>query len=92
MSIGSQILAGGVAGTSYWLACYPMDVIKARIQAAPDVSPPVYNGVRGAAQAILKEQGWKGFFAGFTPCLVRALPANAACFVAFEFVMDILPE
>jgi solute carrier family 25 carnitine/acylcarnitine transporter 20/29 len=33
----SASLCGGMAGISYWLSCYPMDVIKARIQAQPDI-------------------------------------------------------
>jgi hypothetical protein len=40
--MGTSVLAGATAGLCYWLSCYPMDVIKNRILAAPDVSPPTY--------------------------------------------------
>ncbi len=44
------------------------------------------------AQTILKEEGWRAFFKGFTPCLIRSVPANAAAFFAFEFVFHNLPS
>lgn len=31
-SMGASIAAGGLAGICYWISCYPMDVIKNRIQ------------------------------------------------------------
>lgn len=36
--------------------------------------------------------GTRAFFAGFTPCLLRAIPANSACFLAYELAMTALPE
>jgi len=92
LSLGASVLAGGLAGSCYWLSCYPIDVIKNRIQAAPDTIPPRYNGMVHAATTIYRTDGWRAFFSGFTPCLMRAFPANAACFVAFEIVMHFLPE
>jgi solute carrier family 25 carnitine/acylcarnitine transporter 20/29 len=50
-------------------------------QAAPDVSPPVYRNMRDAAMQLYRREGLRGFYTGFTPCLLRAFPANAACFV-----------
>ena len=103
---------------SDWLSCFPLDTIKNRIQAAPDVLPPKYvspvswsgsipyvfgpltpptrscryNGMRGAATAIYAEAGLRGFFKGFVPCVLRAFPANAACFMAYEVALSVLPE
>ncbi len=87
----SSIAAGGLTGICYWLSCYPIDVIKNRIQAAPDRTPPVYRGMGDAARAIYGEAGVRGFFRGFVPCILRAFPANASCFVAFELAMRYLP-
>lgn len=86
-SMASSVGAGATAGVCYWTSCYPLDVIKNKIQAAKDVSPPVYSGMRQAAQAIYADGGLAGFFRGFTPCIVRSLPANAAAFSAYELVM-----
>jgi len=51
-----------------------------------------YAGMRGAARAIYAEAGIAGFFKGFAPCVLRAFPANAACFLALEVALKTLPE
>jgi solute carrier family 25 carnitine/acylcarnitine transporter 20/29 len=91
-SLPAAVISGGSAGICYWLSCYPLDVIKNRMQAAPDTSPPLYRGMADAARVIYTENGIRGFFKGFTPCALRAFPANASCFLAFEVVLKILPE
>jgi solute carrier family 25 carnitine/acylcarnitine transporter 20/29 len=48
--------------------------------------------VRSTMRMIYRKDGWRGFFLGFTPCLARAFPANAAAFLAFEWTMSMLPE
>ena len=53
---------------------------------------PRYQGLRGAARAINAEAGWRGFYKGFAPCVLRAFPANAACFLAYEVALKVLPE
>jgi len=62
LSLSGSVFAGGMAGTCYWMSCYPLDVLKARLLAAPDVQPPVYRGIAHAAQTIYHQQGIKGFF------------------------------
>ena len=76
----------------YWLSCYPIDVVKNRIQAAPDTIPPQYASTSDAFRKIYRTEGVRGFFVGFTPCALRAVPANAAAFTAFETIMQLLPE
>ena len=92
LPVGAALLAGGSAGFCYWLSCYPIDVVKARMQAAPDVLPPVYKGMTHAFKTIYRQEGYRAFFAGFTPCVLRAFPANAAAFVGFELALRALPE
>lgn len=53
-------------------------------QAAPDVSPPIYKNMRHAFATIYQKEGLRGFFVGFTPCLARAFPANAAAFTSMS--------
>eukprot|EP00054_Salpingoeca_dolichothecata_P007802 m.44687 g.44687 ORF g.44687 m.44687 type:complete len:320 (-) comp17300_c0_seq2:28-987(-) len=91
LPLTASLLGGGLAGFCYWLSCYPVDVIKNRIQSAPDTSPPLYKNFRHAARTIYQKEGVRGFFAGLGPCAVRAFPANAAAFFGFELAMRILP-
>ena len=69
--------AGGVAGVFYWALTYPTDVIKSSLMSdAAETSKRKYNGIVDCARQIYKEGGMKSFFRGFTPCLLRAIPAN----------------
>ena len=42
------------------------------------------------ARHIYRTLGIRGFFRGFGPTMARAFPANAATFMAYEFVNDTL--
>eukprot|EP00040_Diaphanoeca_grandis_P022477 m.120790 g.120790 ORF g.120790 m.120790 type:complete len:307 (-) comp28830_c1_seq2:144-1064(-) len=87
----APVFAGSMAGVFYWLSCYPIDVIKNRIQAAPDTNPPRYRGMFHVAEEIWVTKGVRGFFVGFSACALRAMPANAAAFAGFSFAMSMLP-
>jgi len=71
LPFSAAIMAGGLSGCCYWLSCYPLDVIKNRIQAAPDTKVPLYRNIVSAAKTIYKTEGLKGFTVGFTPCVLR---------------------
>jgi solute carrier family 25 carnitine/acylcarnitine transporter 20/29 len=84
----TALLAGGVAGVCYWLAAFPFDALKARMMTAPEAAP--FPSLRAAAEQLYAEAGWRGFWRGFTPCVLRAFPANAAAFGGFSVAMDAL--
>lgn len=90
LSPGSTMIAGGVAGTAYWLSNYPFDVIKNKMQAAVN-TPNQYNGMSHCAREIYRIDGWRGFTRGLSVCLLRSLPANATCFLFLEITRSILP-
>ncbi|ODV86282.1 hypothetical protein CANARDRAFT_175202 [[Candida] arabinofermentans NRRL YB-2248] len=79
-------LFGGLAGYAMWLTVYPIDVIKSTLQTDNYLKPQLKNSI-DASKAILKQNGYKGFFKGFTPAILRAAPVNAATFLAFELSM-----
>ncbi|CAL1399474.1 unnamed protein product [Linum trigynum] len=80
---GSLMLAGGLAGASFWLSVYPTDVVKSALQ-VDDFSKPKFSGSMDAFNKILAAEGVKGLYKGFGPAMVRSIPANAACFLAYE--------
>nr|GMC80876.1 mitochondrial carnitine/acylcarnitine carrier-like protein [Ipomoea batatas] len=80
---GSLIVAGGLAGASYWVSVYPTDVIKSVIQ-VDDYKNPKFSGSFDAFKKILASEGVKGLYKGFGPAMARSVPANAACFLAYE--------
>ncbi|TYI52329.1 hypothetical protein E1A91_D12G239900v1 [Gossypium mustelinum] len=86
---GSLIVAGGLAGASFWIFVYPVDVIKSVVQ-VDDYRNPKYTGSMNAFNRILASEGVKGLFKGFGPAMARSIPANAACFLAFEVARSAL--
>ena len=69
------------------LAIFPVDVIKSAIQ-SDSVTPAErkYRGVLDAARALWAEGGAARFYRGFTPCLLRAVPANGIMLLTVDKV------
>lgn len=81
------IMAGGTAGILNWLVAIPSDVLKSRQQTAP---PGTYSGFLDVFRKTLASDGIHGLYKGAAPVLLRAFPANAACFLGFECMMKLL--
>lgn len=82
------IFAGGAAGISYWIVGMPPDVLKSRLQTSPEGKYP--NGIRSVFKELMKVDGAGALYRGVTPVMLRAFPANAACFFGFELCMRML--
>lgn len=82
-------LYGGLAGYAMWIAIYPADVLKSNFQ-ADNYKNPKFKTYKSAAQYIYKQYGIRGFYKGFVPTMLRAAPANAATFFAFEQTMRLI--
>ncbi|KAJ1917371.1 carnitine transporter [Mycoemilia scoparia] len=81
LSIPVVLAAGGIAGMLNWAVAIPPDVLKSRLQTAPDGR---YSGVRQVFVELMKTEGPKALFRGIGPAMLRAFPANAACFMGVE--------
>ncbi|ORY29103.1 putative mitochondrial ornithine transporter 1 [Naematelia encephala] len=96
LPVWALLSSGAIGGVCYWLACYPLDVVKSRIQLAP--RPATRGGwfeggyVGRELRAIIREGGVSALFTGIGPSLLRAVPAAAATFVAFELTRDYIVE
>lgn len=88
MSVGRILLAGGCAGICNWLVAIPPDVLKSRLQTAPEGTYP--RGIRDVFKRLVREEGIRAIYRGATPVLLRAFPANAACFLGYELAMKFL--
>ncbi|XP_039631645.1 mitochondrial carnitine/acylcarnitine carrier protein [Polypterus senegalus] len=87
LSIPRVLFAGGVAGILNWAVAIPIDVLKSIFQTAPDGK---YSGFRDVFRELVKEEGITSLYKGFTPVMLRAFPANAACFLGFELSLKFL--
>ncbi|GMR39999.1 hypothetical protein PMAYCL1PPCAC_10194, partial [Pristionchus mayeri] len=88
LSPGATLMAGGLAGIANWSVCIPADVLKSRLQTAPEGKYP--GGIREVLKEVLREEGPKGLFKGITPVMLRAFPASAACFFGLELSLHYL--
>uniref|UniRef100_A0A493SZF7 Solute carrier family 25 member 20 n=1 Tax=Anas platyrhynchos platyrhynchos TaxID=8840 RepID=A0A493SZF7_ANAPP len=82
------LFAGGLAGIFNWAVAIPPDVLKSRFQTAPPGKYP--NGFRDVLRELIREEGVASLYKGFTAVMIRAFPANAACFLGFEVAMKFL--
>ncbi|TIC08239.1 hypothetical protein E3Q16_00166 [Wallemia mellicola] len=81
LNLGAVLTAGGLAGVAMWSFAIPPDVIKSRIQSAPE---GMYKGFFDCALKTVKADGATALFKGFGPAMARAFPANAATFLGVE--------
>lgn len=88
LSLLSTILAGGFAGIANWVIGMPPDVLKSRLQTAPEGT--YKRGIREVFVKLIKEDGVLALYRGVVPVMLRAFPANAACFLGFEMAMKFL--
>jgi len=89
LGMGSVLLAGGLAGITLWLATFPIDMIKTKIQ-ADSLQKPTFRGMVDCFSKTYQVGGLKGFYKGLSPCLLRAVPANGATFLAYETASKLL--
>ncbi|KAH6816626.1 Mitochondrial substrate carrier family protein [Perilla frutescens var. frutescens] len=90
-------LCGLAAGTCAKAVCHPLDVVKKRFQVeglqrdpryGARVEHRAYRNMHDALRQILHREGWAGLYKGITPSVIKAAPAGAVTFVAYEFTSD----
>ncbi|XP_006454654.1 hypothetical protein AGABI2DRAFT_198050 [Agaricus bisporus var. bisporus H97] len=81
LNLGAIILAGGTAGVAMWAIAIPPDVLKSRLQSAPNGT---YSGFLDCARKTIAADGVGALWKGFGPAMARAFPANAATFLGVE--------
>ena len=83
------MFAGGMAGIGFWFFIYPVDVIKSKMQVAVGRTGPS-GGIMALTKDVWRNEGIPGFYRGLLPCLLRAFPAAASTFLAYEYSKDFL--
>ncbi|XP_020976581.1 mitochondrial thiamine diphosphate carrier 2-like isoform X2 [Arachis stenosperma] len=90
-------LCGLAAGTCAKLVCHPLDVVKKRFQIeglqrhpryGARVEHRAYRNMFDAMKRISQAEGWAGLYKGIIPSTVKAAPAGAVTFVAYELTSD----
>ncbi|XP_062871595.1 mitochondrial carnitine/acylcarnitine carrier protein [Trichomycterus rosablanca] len=87
LSMPRILLAGGTAGIVNWAVALPPDVLKSNFQTAADGR---YRGLVDVFRSLLREEGATALYKGLSAVMLRAFPANAACFLGFEVALKCL--
>jgi len=87
LNLSSVMIAGAAAGVAMWSIAIPPDTVKSRLQGAPQGT---YKGFIDCASQLVKEKGPTALYKGFGPAMTRAVPANAATFLGYEFAMSLM--
>ena len=88
-----HLFAGSAAGFMYWVFTYPTDVIKSTMQSDDsDRGKRRYRNIGDCVKKLyMEEGGWRRFYRGYTPCMMRSVPANAVLFTVVEKVRQLWP-
>ncbi|XP_043927595.1 mitochondrial ornithine transporter 1 isoform X2 [Protopterus annectens] len=82
--------SGGVGGMCLWLAIYPIDCVKSRIQVHSMMGKQ--HGFLRTFIHIMRQEGVLTLYSGLTPTLIRAFPANGALFLAYELSRKLMMD
>lgn len=82
-SLQTMLVAGGLAGVASWVFCYPLDVIKTRIQAQKEPNFK-YTGIVDCFQKSVRADGYGVLWRGLNTAVARAFVVNGAIFSAYE--------
>lgn len=88
-SLRTMLMAGGLAGVSSWICCYPLDVLKTRLQAQSQ-SSQTYNGIVDCFSKSVKAEGYGVLWRGIGTAVSRAFVVNGAVFAAYEIALRCL--
>mmetsp|Transcript_31493 Transcript_31493/g.65057 ORF Transcript_31493/g.65057 Transcript_31493/m.65057 type:complete len:317 (+) Transcript_31493:48-998(+) len=75
-------LAGSVAGTA---AGQPLDVVKTKLSASERFG---YDSIWQTVARISREEGWRGFYAGFKISCGTIIPTVTVCFFLKDYFRD----
>ena len=95
LTLAQSMIVGPASQAFGWLFSYPQDVIKTKLQISPEGTYKNWKvipdgGIVDCCREILRKQGWKGFFAGLSPCLIRGAYSEGIGIVAYEKSREML--
>ncbi|KAF7814266.1 mitochondrial arginine transporter BAC2 [Senna tora] len=88
-TLNTMLIAGGLAGVASWVCCYPLDVIKTRLQAQTPSSLK-YRGILDCIGKSVKAEGYGVLWRGLGTAVARAFVVNGAIFSAYEIALRCL--
>jgi hypothetical protein len=86
------MISGGIAGTLADALLHGMDTLKTRMQGQMTTKSTKYSGIASSLRIIIKEEGIRGLFGGFTASIVGSLFSTTFYFGFYELSKQKLKE
>ena len=80
IATGKVALYGGLAGEALWIASYPFDVVKSKMQSDGFGKEQRYKTMRDCFRQTWRSEGFLGFWKGLGPTMLRAMPVTGGTF------------
>lgn len=86
-----KMIAGSLAGIVAQTVAYPFDVVRRRLQVAPEkfghhVDESCWHEIR----SIFRNGGWRGFFVGLSINYIKIAPMTGMSFVVYDMMKKLL--
>ncbi|KAI2641893.1 mitochondrial carrier [Hypomontagnella submonticulosa] len=91
MSNEATLVISSIAKLVAGAVTYPYQVIRSRLQNY-DADARFGRGIQGVVRRTWTEEGWRGFYRGIIPGVVRVLPATWITFLVYENMKFYLPQ
>ncbi|MBA0757167.1 hypothetical protein Gotri_020278 [Gossypium trilobum] len=79
-----NICCGAISGALGATCIYPLQVIRTRMQAQRTTSNMVYNGISDVFWRTYRKEGYRGFYKGLIPTLLKVVPAASSSYLVYE--------
>lgn len=87
------MVIGLFSGAMGPLSNAPIDTIKTRLQKTPGVpGQTAISRITVIARDMFKQEGFRAFYMGITPRIMRVAPGQAVTFTVYEYVKGLLEE
>lgn len=93
MDVGpfAYLISGGVAGFVSWATLHPIDVLKSCKQMQSTDPRAAESSLLHIAKRSYAAEGWRFFFRGYIPTILRSFPVSAVTFLVYEWTLMLLP-
>ncbi|KAE8670899.1 Mitochondrial substrate carrier family protein isoform 2 [Hibiscus syriacus] len=79
-----QLGCGTISGALGATCVYPLQVIRTRMQAQYSTTDAAYNGMSDVFWKTLRNEGYRGFYKGLFPNLLKVVPAASITYLVYE--------
>ncbi|KAL1160273.1 hypothetical protein V6Z11_A07G054500 [Gossypium hirsutum] len=79
-----NLCCGAISGALGATCIYPLQVIRTRYDPQRTTSDTVYNGISDVFWRTYRKEGYRGFYKGLIPTLLKVVPAASISYLVYE--------